>query len=665
VWVASGVEPAEWHASVVDAEIPASGGVGVQSATTSGNTNIPVTLTYDDFEVRSPRWAGEIAEWPVSSDVSGNYVTSSITGTGLIRRLSQGDAPLRSAMYRAHMAPSRSTPIAYWPMEDGSDATALGSALSPGSPFRDYGDMSPGSSYIFAASEPLPAFEAGPMRGTVLPYTSTGTIVVYLLMSVPAAGIPSNEQLLALNVHGSSIARWLVQLETTGNLLVAALDSDGATVYSSGSTGFACNGRPLLMRLLLTDTGPDVTVALATASVGASSVGGISDTVAGVALGYVTTVTLGARGFDLNGTVIGHVCVKTSDDFSLFESATAGWVGETAGARIERLCEEQDIPLVIHGDPDDTERMGPQSASSLLDLVEECAAVDGGLLAEPAGTLGLLYRTRVSLYSQAVRATVDQTAGQVLPPLEPVDDDRHIRNEVTVERDGGSTATATQTTGPLAVSDPPTGVGRYDTAVTLNLADDWQVEDQAAWRVHLGTIDEARFPSVRASLAKTPALRDDVLAVALGDRLKVTHDVPARYGQGDIDGLVLGYSEVLSRFWHGFDWNLLPATGFAVGVYAEDTGDTGEFVLRYDSDGSTLASGVSAGGTSMSVATPSGPLWTTNSDDFPMEVTVGGIVVTVTAISGASSPQTFTINPAPYALTADAEVSVVSPVFGL
>jgi hypothetical protein len=41
------------------------------------------------------------------------------------------------------------------------------------------------------------------------------------------------------------------------------------------------------------------------------------------------------------------------------------------------------------------------------------------------------------------------------------------------------------------------------------------------------------------------------------------------------------------------------------------------------------------------VATPSGPLWSANDGAF--DIRVGGEVVTVTAISGASSPQTFTV----------------------
>jgi hypothetical protein len=52
---------------------------------------------------------------------------------------------------------------------------------------------------------------------------------------------------------------------------------------------------------------------------------------------------------------------------------------------------------------------------------------------------------------------------------------------------------------------------------------------------------------------------------------------------------------------------------------------------------------ISWGGT-VAVATDSGSaIWTTNSADWPFDILVGGERMTVTAISGASSPQTFTV----------------------
>jgi hypothetical protein len=87
-----------------------------------------------------------------------------------------------------------------------------------------------------------------------------------------------------------------------------------------------------------------------------------------------------------------------------------------------------------------------------------------------------------------------------------------------------------------------------------------------------------------------------------------------------------------------------------------------------DNGTSTLASGVTTTATSFSVATAAGdPLWTTAVGDFPMSATVGGELVTVTAIAGASSPQTFTVtrsaNGVVKAHSAGALVQVFPPLY--
>jgi len=61
-------------------------------------------------------------------------------------------------------------------------------------------------------------------------------------------------------------------------------------------------------------------------------------------------------------------------------------------------------------------------------------------------------------------------------------------------------------------------------------------------------------------------------------------------------------------------------------------------------DGSQLAAGIDADDLTLSVAVTAGPLWTTDTNEMPIVIDVGGEHMTVTAISGASSPQTFTIS---------------------
>jgi hypothetical protein len=86
--------------------------------------------------------------------------------------------------------------------------------------------------------------------------------------------------------------------------------------------------------------------------------------------------------------------------------------------------------------------------------------------------------------------------------------------------------------------------------------------------------------------------------------------------------------------------NCAPAGPWTVGVVEDPV------LGRADTDGSQLASAVNASATSWSVAVTAGPLWITTATrpaEFPLSVTCGGEEVTVTAITGTSSPQTFTV----------------------
>jgi hypothetical protein len=94
-------------------------------------------------------------------------------------------------------------------------------------------------------------------------------------------------------------------------------------------------------------------------------------------------------------------------------------------------------------------------------------------------------------------------------------------------------------------------------------------------------------------------------------------------------------------------------TGFAspyvVGVWGEEgTTPDPDAASRWSPDVSATAASFDAGtDTSLSVATSQGPLWTTDSGDLPLDIESAGVVLRVTAISGTSSPQTFTVTQTP------------------
>lgn len=280
--------------------------------------------------------------------------------------------------------------------------------------------------------------------------------------------------------------------------------------------------------------------------------------------------------------------------------------------------------------------MGAQTSTDLLALLRECEAADSGLIVERrSGELG--FDSHTARENLATSLTLDY-ASQHIDALAPTDDDLLTVNKWTVTRIGGVPKTVEQTTGPMG-TDPITGAGRYENSASLNLYEDTQARHQAGWRVWLGTVNEYRYPTIVLKLhnSRLSALRDTIAAVDISDRV-VIENPPSHLPPDDIDQIVEGYTEVINSFEWTIAFNCSPYSPYAVGEY-----DTS----LYDTMGSELAADFDAGtDTSMSVTVTAGPLWTTTVAS-PFNIRCGGAVLTVTAISGATSPQTFTITQTP------------------
>src|SRR5581483_11372836 len=169
--------------------------------------------------------------------------------------------------------------------------------------------------------------------------------------------------------------------------------------------------------------------------------------------------------------------------------------------RFVRLCLEQGIQPRTVGDPADSPAMGGQGSATLLSLLQDCIEVDGGLLYEPRDVLGIGMVMRSSLFDETSSVTLSHSGGQLSPPLEPTDDDQLVRNDWTVSNSNTGTAVrATLDSGAMSTADPPAGVGRYADTLTANLQTDGLLDDLATWLVHVGTVDQQRYPSVTVQL---------------------------------------------------------------------------------------------------------------------------------------------------------------------
>ena len=581
---------------------------------------------------RRYRFAGEVSSWPVRSDRAGLDVYLPLEAGGILRRLSQGGTALGSAMYRGRLYDAANL-AAYWPFEDGEGATSIAPALDHG-PMQIIGTPALATFEGFASSAPLPVLAGAEMRGQVPAYTDTGSTQVRWLMAVPAAGAEAGQTLMMWYTTGS-VRRWEVHYDTGGSLGLRAFDDAGTQLFDSGDVAFAVDGELLMVSVELLQDGSAIDWNLLTLEPAATSGLSFSGTLSSQTVGRVGTVVVSPAG-GVAAITIGHVSVQATVT-SLFDLGPqlAGWQGETAGRRIERLCREEGVAFRARGDLDDSTLLGVQGRSDLLTLIREAADADSGRLFEPTDTVGLGYRTRTSMYNQAPALAAPYAA--LGEPLAPLDDDRLTKNDITATRNGGSSARAVLEDGPLSVLPPPSGVGRYEDPVSLNVRHDLDLFDQAAWRLALGTVDEARFPQIGINYAVNAFADDqdlttDALDLDAGDRITID-DLPSWLPPETISQIALGFSEQIGGKHHTATINCSPERPYQVGVYGSS---------RYGPHSTVTNEALDATETGVDITTPTGPLWDNTTSGY--DIVIGGERMTVTAVGSPTGVnQTLTV----------------------
>ncbi|MFI6105849.1 hypothetical protein [Streptomyces sp. NPDC051310] len=591
------------------------------------------------------RGAGEIESWPSRWTLSGADAWVPVRGRGVLERLSRTSKPLDSTLRRR--IPTFS-PLAYWPMEEGEEATQIYSPIAGVSPLK-YSGLTLANDDTLPGSAPLPTTAAYATLSARVPRSAAVGWHVELVYKAPTLPAGISGDFLRVQIAGSAVAQFIVKAGSTG-IRLDLRDADdvllATNTWADPAPVAAFQGRWNRLQLFTAQDGANTRFYAAWLDVEANTWYYLPISWATTA-GQVTWVHNVWDHASWENLSIGHLAVfPTPATYSggapsvgtmAFDNADNGLRGETALDRLARLTAEEAVPFSwVDGDTTaSSEQLGPQRVMPLLELLEEAADVDGGMLGEDPERLGLHYRDRMSLYNQTPALTLDYAGGQVAPPLEPVRDTQRVVNDVEVKRVNGSSARAVLETGRLSVQAPPHGIGRIDQAPELNVFSDDQVAPQAGWRLHLGTVEEARYPSVTVYLHQQPDLIDDVLALRPGDLLRITN-LPVWAGGQDVDLVVEGWHETIQAPEWTITFACSPASPWSVGILDDP------ILGRIDTDGSSLVSGVSASATSLTVASDQAP-WTTDPADCPFDIRVGGEVMTVTSITGAASPQTFTV----------------------
>lgn len=614
VWLDGDDEPDDWTITGEETELT-SQNTGLFQWRVGGNTNTGLVCTIDDFRVDVIRASTPVPEWPVRWDMSGTNVTTPVTGAGILRRLSQGEAALRSPMYR--QITGLSTLAAYWPGEDGSGSTVM-SAATAGVGGARASDVTFAAADGPAGSDKLLTFgSSGDVTFTFPPgVSSTGWQWQW---TCDLAGADGTER-ECMAVYTSNGYSW-VWLASTTTYRLTVRDSSGTEIYTLGAVNAgAAPGDNLVFRLKASFASGTWTVEPGWYEENAPNLVGWTDTFSGTAgrpvkaRAFANTVN--------SGGYLGHAFLTSGTTESLQTSAVLnainGYPGEKAGARLDRLAAEEGVNLRIFGDTDDTAPMGVQQAATFLDLVRECEAADQGVLFESGAGLG--YLTRGFRENPDVTMALDFDEGHIAAPPEPVDDDQRLRNQIKLARSGGAEVTV-QDDSSIAKS------GIYADELTVNLQADGQLPDHASWRLHLGTFDDLRWPRIELDLARNPDLIGDWCKVRVGSRITIDNPPDAVAGQ-DLDLIVEGWTETFGPY----SWDVVlacsPAASWRVAVF--DDSD-----VLATSASTTLGADIDADDTSImfSTANPK-DVWSTTNE--PYDVLIGGERMTVTAMGAAS-----------------------------
>lgn len=554
---------------------------------TDGQGNAWTLSGTAEFSDRDYRIHAECSGLPQSWDLSQQDIRTPVSASGLLRRVRTGGSSVDSALRRAIESKTGNfAPHAYWPCEDPEGSTFLASGIG-GPPLRFNGPQRPNlaSDTSFDCSLPIPVLNKSEWNGPVPDYTSHGSIVVRFLLSIPASPDAADDGPVLMRITTTGKAKNLFfHYRSVGALQLTGWDGEGTQLFDTGNAVFNVNGDPVWCSIEIQPVvGGGVQYSITTVEPGGGGLTLPVQTPTGT-VGKARSIAVNT-GNSITDIALGHITVQSQWQ-SLFDDAKPlnAWTGETAGNRFVRLCGENGFPARIIGYPDVTVAMGPQLPKNIGDLLNECAAADQGQIFEPRDSLSLGYRTLRSMCNQAPAVTLDY-ATQLSPPLEPTEDDQQTVNDVTATRPGGSSARVVLDDGsPMSIG----VIGTYATSDEFPVADDDQLPDAAGWRLHVGSVDEPRYPVLTADLS-FPALDPaGVLGVDIGDLVAVT-DPPAWLPPGTIRQLVMGATETIGEAAWVHAWNTVPASPYDTAVVGDPLRD------KVDTAGSSLHTAAPAG----------------------------------------------------------------------
>lgn len=619
------------------------------------------------------RFQGYITSLTPKMSDSKDVRLTTLTAAGALQRLDAGVTPTTSDLYRTLTSSDATDIIGYWPFEDGPNAaTVYEVKAGGGSNMIINGDFNfaEGDMTTMPGSRPLalPATGSdGVAHSPIFPndWTTDDGWNMSWVAYIP--GQPSIDMvLLELWAGDDDARRWQVIVDSSGLVKLLVYDQEGIELLSdtgfaldqfSDGSGYAYN-RWLYWSLSWSDVGGSAHIDLtwfAYTSAGTIYSIGTTNILSAHLPVYPYEVRIYGGPTSSDEFGIGHIVLQLG--FIPFVSLyiAAGHPYEPVVTRLRRLANDINLPITVIGTS--TTSMGAQGVSGTLALLRECETADGGVLYDGFSS-GVIYITRKAIENQLARLPLDMDSGDVLLPFLPTVDDQGGFNDVTVTRDGGTSARY-QTD---EVLDNPS-VPQRQTSLTINVDSDQDVNliHRAAFIARVTEVLDFRYSDLSFDLAKSWPRAQAWLETSLLNRVDVANvpSVISNFSPADVRLLLNGYTEK----WNRLEWEIgAHTTPYDVWRAATIESSDDGTVWRLDAGTCTLVDAVDVGATSLSVAsTDSHELWSTSASDYPRDVSVGGARVTVTAVSGAASPQTFTVTALPYRLKAGWSVKLWHP----
>jgi hypothetical protein len=607
--------------------------------------NTPVRVSLDPGGGFVAVFCGFAVGFPPAWDVTGKLPTVAVTASGTLRRIDQGKTPLRSPLYRAVTANVASL-AAYWPLEEDSGSVTGLSYFTNGSSLKTragtpvFGSTAPAGAVNALDLSDLTAYLSATLPtmsgatswqvGFAFRATATGTGAGREVMKILCSGGYVVDISVSDGSAASGFENLLLSMTDTSTNTIVTLVGDGTpvmtgdwhyAVFTITPSGSAQRGRMYIDGVLTFDVTSGV----------ASSPNYPISVQPGNPPGSSTIIPSHAGAFEIDHIYFAPDVIDHQVGFAI-----NGYAGENPTARMVRISAEEDVPLTVTGTS--TALMGAQPVDTYLNIMRECEAADGGVLYD-GFDFGIGYICLSSRYNLSAALTLDVANAEVDDPLSPTDDDLRNRNDMTVSRSGGSSARFIDVTGVLGTD----AIGTYDSSLTVNTKTDDPLVNIASWQVHLGTVLGLRYPNLNIDLIATPSkVAAWLAATPISFRVDVQNIVTkaTQAPPGTVSLIVEGYTQRINNFTWQVVCNCSPFDPWRVFVVADST------LGRIDTGASVMNSSHSAGATSFGVNTTSGALWVTtatNPGDFPFDIGCNGEQMTVTAITGTSNPQTFTV----------------------